>query len=129
MYATIVLLALFVVSTYTLLEHGNQGLGRVQTYTPDAMPLGPAYDRTEIAINGTLVYNASQDRFVLTNPEADEPTPVLGLDEDELRPFVDRLVHVNGTFHLDGGSFYIDAKSIRDLHETASPSPTAQSPL
>jgi hypothetical protein len=124
MYGAILLLALFVVSTFTLLEHGSQGLGRVETYTPDAMPIGPAYNGSEIAINGTLVYNDSLDRFELTNPEAEEPTPLEGLDEDELRPYEGLLVHVNGTFILNGNDFHLEAKNIRALHETASPTPT-----
>lgn len=121
MYGAILLLALFVVSTFTLLEHGSQGLGRVETYTPDSMPLGPAYDDSEIAINGTLVFNESLDQFELTSPETQRPTRVEGLDEDELRPYEGFLVHVNGTFHLNGSDFNIEAKSIRSLQETASP--------
>ena len=123
MYATIVLLAVFVVSTFTLLEHGNQGLGRVETYTPDAMPLGPAYDGSEIAINGKLEYNVQLDRFELTNAEAKKPTPLEGLSDRVLEPLIGVLVHVNGTFVLSGEDFHIEGQNIRALDERPSPAP------
>jgi hypothetical protein len=125
MYGTITLLAVFVVATYTLLEHGNQGLGRVETYTPDAFPLGPAYDGTEIAVNGTLTYDAPSGEYRLTNAEAQHPPRIEDLSEGDLEPHIGTYVHVNGTYVLEGVDFYIKGKSIRTLEEgepTASPS-------
>ncbi|MEK7248182.1 MAG: hypothetical protein AAB092_06880 [Chloroflexota bacterium] len=129
MYATIVLLAVFVLSSFTLLKHGNEGLGLVKTLSANNLATDPRlYEGATIAVDGTLVYNDQLSRYELTDETATTPTPIEGLSDVILSPMVGKRVRVNGKFAVStGGDRLIEADTIRLLDEPAPSSTPAAS--
>lgn len=129
MYGTIVLLAVFVLSSFTLLKHGSEGLGLVKTLSANNLATDPRlYDGATVTVNGTLIYNDQLRRYELTDETATTPTPIKGLRDDVLSPMVGEKVRVNGKFSSESsGSRYIDADSIRLLDQPAPSSTPAAS--
>ncbi len=128
MYSSILVLAVFVVSTFTLLEHGNEGLGLTRIYQPHELPLtGPEFENAPISIEGTLQYNQALDRYELTGIVAHDPVPLKGLSDEDYGPLLGKEVHVHGIYR-DGfqHQYYIDVEIIRSLTTTtASPGPAS----
>lgn len=124
MYSAILVLAVFVVSTFTLLEHGNEGLGLTRIYQPHELPLtSPEFENAPISLEGTLEYKEELGRYVLTDPATRDGAPLAGLPDDEFEPLVGERVRVHGIYR-DGvqQEYYIDVEIIRSL-TTASASP------
>lgn len=124
MYLTIAALAVFVVSTFTFLEHGNQGLGLVKTLTPSELAREPQpYVGAPITVDGTLVYNEGAGRYQLTDEQ--ESVALRGLDELQAHALVGKYVRVSGIYESSGGARRINIESIHVVDEptgTASPS-------
>lgn len=129
MYATIALLAVFVLSSFTLLKHGNEGLGLVRTLSARDLATEPRlYEGATLTVDGTLTYNDQLSRYELTDETASTPTPIEGLTTEELEPFVGKRVRVNGKFAVSsGGGRQIEAETIRLLDQPAPSSTPAAS--
>jgi hypothetical protein len=123
MYATIALLAVFVLSSFTLLKHGNEGLGQVKTYSAHDLPLNPAYDGASVTVDGELIYNNDLDVYELTDDSAIAPTAITGLSDGELEPFAGKRVRINGEFIYSSSDPHLEAHAIRLLDQPV-PSPT-----
>lgn len=121
MYGTIAALAVFVLSSFTLLKHGNEGLGLVKTLSAHDLATEPRlYEGATITVDGTLVYNDELSRYELTDETATTPTPIEGLSDGILSPMAGKRVRVNGTFALSSASGrLIEADTIRLLDEPA----------
>jgi hypothetical protein len=128
MYATIAVLAVFVLASYTLLEHGGEGLGQVQTLTVDKLTSAAsanAYNGAHVTVQGTLVYNMDTRAYELTGERANYPVGIRGLDDGLLKGFIDKTVVVSGKFvYHNAKGTYIEGASI---HEATSPTPVAGS--
>jgi uncharacterized protein YdeI (BOF family) len=125
MYTAILLLAVFVMASYTILKHGNEGLGQVRTLSiHEVTSNARAYDTATITVDGVVIYNDQLDRYELTDDDASFPVVIDGLSADVLAPLVNQRVRVNGKFVLKAGQgSHIEAESIRAL-ETPSPTPS-----
>jgi hypothetical protein len=128
MYTSILALAVFVVSSFTLLEHGNEGLGLTRIYQPHELPLtGPEFENAPISLEGTLEYNEELSSYVLTDPATSEGAPLKGLPDADFEALVGEHVHVHGKY-IDGfqHQYHIDVEIIRSLSTTsASPGPAS----
>lgn len=117
MYATIALLAVFVLSTFTFLQHGSEGISQVKTYNAGNFPLNQAYDGATVTVDGTVVYNEQADRYEITDDDAAAPTPLTGLKNSDFAPFEGESVRINGKYLVSGGS-RIEVHDIRLYEET-----------
>lgn len=113
MYATIVALAVFVLSSYVLLNHGGGSIAAVQTVTVSDLSSGPrSYDHKPVTTEGVLSFSEEHDEYQLV----DADFAVIITDEDpnnDPAEFDGDRVRVSGIFLLDDdlGS-YIEAHAI-----------------
>jgi hypothetical protein len=118
MYATIALLAVFVLASYTMLEHGGEGLGQVQTLTVERLTnpaSANAYNGSQVRVEGTLVFNNDAREYELTGDRANYPVGIRGFDDGLLKGFVDKTVVVSGKFvYHNAEGTYIEGASIHE---------------
>ena len=77
MYATILVLAVFVLSSYAVLEHGGESLGQIKTLSVrDLNAQAPVYNGAKVIVNGVLQYNNELKIFEMTAPDQNYPVPV-----------------------------------------------------
>lgn len=129
MYAAILLLAVFVAASYTILNHGSEGLGQVRTLSVHQITTNArAFDGATITVDGVLVHNDQLGLYELTDEDANFPVPVRGLPDEELAPLLGQSVRVNGKFVFETGEgSHIQADSIRATGTpTPGPSPSGR---
>lgn len=121
MYAVLVVLALFVLASYVLLEHGGGSIAAprdgslVQLSLHDLTLEAPAYDGEEIRTSGTLGFNDEQGRYELFEAPggANYTVPIQNYDTNVLQRFDGRIVTVRGIFIYDPDTgFYIEPISV-----------------
>jgi type II secretory pathway pseudopilin PulG len=125
MYTVIAILAVFVLSSFTLLKHGSEGLSLVRTLTAHELTtLATAYEDAPVAVEGQLIYNDQLHAYEVTDDDANYPTPLKGLSDDVYAPLVGQRVHINGILRMNKG-IEIEVDSIRTVGSaTPTPKPT-----
>lgn len=110
MYFVLTALAVFVISAYTLLNHGGGAIGSGFGFQVGALiDQGPVQDDSRVLVTGTLEYDARNDEYRLT--EADRSIFIRGYDGDtDLLPLVGEQVRVSGKFNYPDRS--LDAESV-----------------
>ena len=120
MYATIAVLAVFVLSSFTLLKHGSEGLSQVRTLSAhDLTAKATLYKDATVTVDGVLIYDGQLQTYELTDADANYPTPLRGLSDDAFLPLVGKQVRINGTLVIEeGNGIHVDVDSIRLVNET-----------
>jgi hypothetical protein len=110
MYLTIVLLAVFVATSYGLMEHGGGSISANRDV--QIANLGPAHDGTDIVTEGELSYSWEHRRYQVV--DAGEALIISSYhDEQALNELRGVRVQVSGTFHTGGElGYHIDANAV-----------------
>jgi hypothetical protein len=124
MYAALVALVTFVLSTYFLLEHGGGNIAAVQEVSLHGLTLTPHnYEGEVVSTSGKLVHNDNLNVYVISAPDENYPVLIRKFNERVLASLVGQNVTVSGLFGFQNGvGVYIDADSVRPA---ASPAPGA----
>jgi hypothetical protein len=117
MYVVIGLLALFVLSSAFILEHGGSSLGAVQTVTIHDLTLtAPNYQGSPVTTEGTLTYSDEHDRYQLSDDGNFAIIIRHYSDEDDLAEWVGQRVRISGIFGYEKDfGVYIDAEAAEEI--------------
>ena len=124
MYAALVALITFVLSTYFLVEHGGDKIAAVQEVSLHSLTLTPhSYEGEVVSTSGKLVHNDNLNVYEIGAPDENYPVVIRKFDERVLASLVGQDVTVTGLFGFQTGvGVYIEADSVRPA---ASPAPGA----
>jgi hypothetical protein len=119
MYGTIVLLAVFVLLSTFILDHGGKSIASVQHVTIRDITTSPAqFEGVPVTTQGTLSFSEEHDHYQLVDPEGiavlireyDGDIPLQGILGQEVR--------VSGEFGSDAElGAYIDAHFAGPVHD------------
>ena len=124
MYAAIGALALFVVATYSIVEHGGGKISAVQQLSVHQLTsAAPAYQGGSVTTTGLLSYSEEHEWYELVD-DANYAVVIRNYDDEEsLAGLLGALVTVAGEFNFDDEiGTYIDATSIH-LADPSTPEP------
>lgn len=119
MYATLVVLALFVAATYLVLDHGGGTIAQVQDVTVHNLTSGSAtYDGQPVTTSGTLQLS-DDGKWEISENDANFPVEVRNFeDESLLQSLEGRRVKVHGIFGIEpDGPVYINADTVHAAGE------------
>jgi hypothetical protein len=114
MYTTIAALAVFVASTYSIVEHGGGSIGAVRRLSiHDLTAAAPAYDGSDVSTTGILDYAEEHGRYEIVDEGNFSVIIREYADEASLERLLGLHVTVTGEFGWDDeyGTF-IDAASV-----------------
>lgn len=115
MYASLVALVTFVLSTYVLLEHDGGKIAAVREVSLHDLTLTPHnYEGEVVSTSGMLVHNDDLNVYEIGAPDENYPVVIRTLDERVLLSLVGQDVMVIGLCGFESGvGVYIEADSVR----------------
>jgi len=121
MYAVLVTLAAFVLSTYVLLEHGGESIAAVEAASIHDLSTQPErFANHEVSVQGRMRHNAELDQFEVLDESPGGANFALVVrsyhTEDRLPALDGKSVRITGKvgFNSEVG-IYIDADTIANL--------------
>ncbi len=118
MYTTLLVLALFVASSYLILEHGGGTIAAVQDVTVHDLTLRPtSYDGQPVTTSGTLNHNEDLGLWELIEEDANFAVVIRNFEDETLLESLDgKRVRVHGVFGSDTEiGTYINADSVHEV--------------
>ncbi len=111
LYTVITILALFVLSTGVILEHGGgYTAGATETTVHDLLMVPERYRGHDVSVEGTLKFDADTGGHILV---ADGQGVLVRYSRGGLSAFVETLVRVSGRFDWEPGTgVFIEASVI-----------------
>lgn len=111
LYAVIAILALFVVATSVILQHGGgYTAGATETTVHDLLMAPERYRGHEVTVEGTLRFDATTGGYLLA---ADGQGVLVRYSRGSLSDFAESLVRVSGRFDWEPGTgVFIEASII-----------------